>query len=126
MFVHQLFGAHVDLLVKKVSDWPNLDKNKAIQERGSLKLINNMITYNVEKSKKRLIHAIKWATPSRTCGVDFFHQIHQTSSFFSCSQNYKKRQKFANVHHMFTGLSLHTKWRHSIMHNTFAKHGSQL
>jgi len=50
MLVHQPFGAYVDLLIKKVSDWPNLEKNKAIQERGSLtKLINNMIMYNVKK-----------------------------------------------------------------------------
>jgi len=46
MLVHQPFGAYVDLLVKKVSDWPDLERNKAIQERGSLgKLINNMIIF---------------------------------------------------------------------------------
>ena len=46
MLVHQLSGAYVDLLVKKGSDWPDLDKNKV--ERGSpWKLINNMIIFEI-------------------------------------------------------------------------------
>ena len=33
MLVHQVFGAYVDLLVKEVSDRPDLDNNKAIYKR---------------------------------------------------------------------------------------------
>jgi len=49
MLVHQLFGAYVDLLVKKVNDRPDLDKNKAMQEREVTKKPNyrNKIIFEI-------------------------------------------------------------------------------